>query len=136
LQILVVEDNRADFVMLRLAVSRAGIDCDLVALRDGQEALEFIEARAGTAELPNHILLDLKTPRRTGLELLAWIRAHAPAAHMRVIVLTSSTLDSERTEAERLGIDAYLQKLDSIQGYISLVQQIAALWNLPLRNAA
>ena len=74
----------------------------------------------------SHVLLDLKLPKRTGLSVLAWIRERTPAA--RVVVLTSSDQKSDRDEAARLGVDAYLIKPVDFPVLVELCREVAGVW--------
>lgn len=122
LRVLLVEDDESDVYFLRRALGRAGLEWDLEIARDGDAAVE----RLGREPRPSHVLLDLKLPKRTGLSVLAWIRERTPAA--RVVVLTSSDQKTDRDEAARLGVDAYLIKPVDFPGLVELCREIAGLW--------
>ena len=133
--ILLVEDNPEDVSFLQRALAKAGLSWNLRIADDGQKAIEALSAPQGVGAsselLPSHVLLDLKLPRKSGLEVLAWIRAHPRWKSVPVIVLTSSEVNSDVQGAQSLGIDAYLVKPLTLKGLMETVQQIAATWKLP-----
>jgi CheY-like chemotaxis protein len=93
--ILLVEDNDADVLLTLRAFKRSGISNDIVVVRDGQEALDYLfgqgpYADQATFALPAIILLDLNLPRVSGLEVLRRIRADARMKAQPVVILTSS----------------------------------------------
>jgi two-component system response regulator len=81
-------------------------------------------------------LLDLKMPRRDGLEVLAWMRSKEEFAKLPVIVLTSSRLDSDIARAQQYGIDAYFVKPSDVVAMTGIIKRIAELWKLPMGAAA
>ena len=129
--ILVVEDNRSDVVLLKHAFDAAGVLWDCEVVTDGQYAMDYLSEAMQAGTLPRYVLLDLKTPRRDGLDVLAWMRLFDSLRDVRVIVLTSSSLDEDRSTAERFGIDAYVIKPSNITEYKKTVRRIAELWRLP-----
>jgi CheY-like chemotaxis protein len=133
--ILLVEDNPEDVSFLQRALAKAGLSWNLRVADDGQKAIEELSAPQGagaSSEPPtSHVILDLKLPRKSGLEVLAWIRAHPRWKSVPVIVLTSSEVNSDVQGAQSLGIDAYLVKPLTLKGLMETVQQIAATWKLP-----
>src|SRR5262245_41986239 len=132
--LLIVEDNRADVVLFKRALSLAGVACEPVVARDGKGAFEYLRSRSET-DSAVHLLLDLKLPRISGLELLASIRADDGLQHLPAIVLSSSDLESDIEEAHRLGIDAYLVKPNNMSEFVETAVKIATIWGLPLAPA-
>jgi CheY-like chemotaxis protein len=128
--LLVVEDNRADVVLLRRALAAAGIACDIAVARDGQEAIDYLNSNARAVDTSFHLLVDLKLPRMSGLELLAWVRNSDAFCKLPVIVLTSSNLESDIEQARGLGIDAYLIKPGSMPEFVETATQIGRIWGL------
>jgi DNA-binding response OmpR family regulator len=76
------------------------------------------------------VVLDLKLPRKSGLEVLAWIRSHATLGKTPVIVLTSSEVQSDLQGAQSLGVDAYLVKPLTFAELVEVVRTIAERWKL------
>src|SRR3954452_5165371 len=107
-RILLVEDNPGDSLLFRLALSDAGVDCELAELHDGGAALEFVRAQGGPP--PALIVLDLNLPKASGKEIFAAIRATPVCKPVPVVIWTSSSARSDRTHVENLGVTGYLVK--------------------------
>ena len=131
--ILLVEDDRNDVFFFQRAMEMAGLTCPLRIVRDGREAIDYLSG-AGTFgdrvqfPLPCMVLLDLNLPRQHGLEVLQWIRGHAPDPAVPVIVLTSSTSDRDVREAYRLGANSYLNKPSGSEELVALVRALDVYW--------
>jgi CheY-like chemotaxis protein len=132
--ILLVDDNGEDVGFFKRAAVKAELGCRLMVAEDGQQAIERLSMGEGSGEpaeaRPTHVLLDLKLPRRSGLEVLAWIRNHAALRAMPVIVLTSSEVQSDMHHARTLGIDAYLVKPLTTAELVDVARRIAAQWKI------
>ncbi len=113
--ILLVEDDADDVYFISDALRRSGIELPLHVAKDGQEAVDFlIQAGERVTEVdavnPRLVLLDLNLPRKMGLEVLKWIRQESCWRTIIVIVLTSSTSDSDMNQAYLLGANSYIIK--------------------------
>lgn len=113
LELLVAEDDEMDVILLSRAFKDTGLSHALTFVRDGQEAMDWLDRRGtgsnGTT-LPALTLLDLKMPRRDGLETLAWIRSHPSYRCMPVFIFSSSAHRDDIERAYSLGANAYLVK--------------------------
>lgn len=117
LELLVAEDDELDVILLDRAFKDAGVAHLLTFVRDGQEAMDWLDRRGTGAEsdrLPALTLLDLKMPRRDGLETLAWIRNRAVYRCMPVFIFSSSAHRDDIERAYLLGANAYLVKPASV----------------------
>lgn len=133
-RILLVEDNPDDVHFLRRAFGRIGMTLPMEVAEDGQKAvdvLESSESREPEAR-PTRVLLDLKLPRISGLEVLAWIRSRPRLRELPVIVLTSSNVKSDADQARALGVDDFHVKPISARELEATAQMIVARWGLPL----
>ena len=131
--ILLVEDNPDDVELTRIAFAEAGIDRQLVVVRDGAEALDYLFARgrhAGRegADLPAIVLLDLNLPKVDGREVLQAIRGDARTRALPVVVLTTSDepFDVEATYA--LGVNSYIRKPVDFERFVWAVKQVGLYW--------
>src|SRR5690606_16551490 len=112
---LLVEDNASDEKLTRLAFQRSGVPSELVVVRDGAEALDWLfgtgrhEGRDLTL-LPALVLLDLKMPRVGGLEVLRRIRSDPRTGVVPVVVLTASREDEDVLQSYARGANAYVRK--------------------------
>lgn len=137
--ILLVEDDSNDEELGRLALEENSIKCELVVMRDGPEALDYLWAR-GThvgrdgSILPQVVLLDLKLPKLSGMEVLRQIRAHPRTRYLPVVVFTSSKEDSDLAECYRLGANAYVQKPIDFAEFSAALQQIGIFWIIANRT--
>jgi CheY-like chemotaxis protein len=114
-RILLIEDAENDVVLLRRVLAKTGLAARLEVVTDGEMAIRWLteqlaDAENGRAVLPRAILLDLKLPGVSGLEVLRWIRAQSQLDRTIVGICSSSGIDAHVTEASGLGADAYLLK--------------------------
>jgi CheY-like chemotaxis protein len=131
--ILLVEDNPDDVLLTQRAVRKAGLQVSLCVVNDGDEAVAYLE---GTGQYhdrrtwphPSVILLDLKLPKRSGLEVLRWIRHRPELAGIPVVVLTSSTEDEDIKQAYEAGANSYLQKPVVFTGLVQLLGMLDLYW--------
>jgi|SRR5579883_3453732 CheY-like chemotaxis protein len=118
-QILVIEDNPADVDLLRRAFLEHGMTGQIVAIEDGELALQFLEGLRAKPDI-GLVILDLNIPRLDGIEVLSRFRAHPLMAHVPVVVFTSSGSPAEKNRAMTLGVEAYLRKPMELDGYMAV----------------
>jgi CheY-like chemotaxis protein len=130
-RILVVEDNQADVFLLRHALDEHGKEYQLEVLRDGGEALRFVEHQRVLASDPNPcaIVLDLHLPKHDGAAVLKAIRDEPTLAHIQVVALTSFASPTEEKEVRELGIRLYRAKPTDLDEWIRLAGDILAICN-------
>lgn len=131
--VLVIEDDANDVLFIRRALKKAGIACAQHLVSDGDSALEYLEGRGQYADrtafpLPTLVLLDLKLPRRSGLEVLEAIQHHPLRSRMVVVVLTSSRQAGDVDRAYALGANSYLVKPISPASLGELVGALGLYW--------
>jgi two-component system, response regulator len=131
--ILLVEDNPDDVVLTELAFKKGHITNRLAVVVDGQEALDFLYSQGNYAdrdpyEAPALVLLDLKLPYVSGLDVLKKIRADKNTSLLPVVILTSSIEDKDRTESFRLGANDFILKPTGLSLFVEAIQQISAKW--------
>ena len=137
--ILLVEDDSNDEELGRLALSENSIKCNLVVAHDGPEALDYLWARGAysgrnTGQPPKVVLLDLKLPKLSGIEVLRQIRNHPRTRHVPVVVFTSSKEENDLIECYRLGANAYVQKPIDFAEFSAALQQICIFWVIANRT--
>ena len=125
-RILHVEDCADDVTLVGLAFRKAGIPVEIEVAYDGDQAVDVLASR--TSPLPHCVLLDIKLPTKTGLELLSWIRSQPRLKRLPVVMLTSSQLPKDINDAYDLGANSYLVKPPSLEMLVSLAQTIAHYW--------
>ena len=131
--ILLVEDNQDDEELTLRALSRNNITNHVQVVRDGQEALDWLEATGPHAgrdpdEVPALILLDLKLPKIDGLEVLRRLRANPRTALVPVVILTSSKEDRDRASGYQSGANSYVQKPVDFTQFVDAVRQLGMYW--------
>jgi CheY-like chemotaxis protein len=130
LPILLVEDNPMDVDLTRRAFFRHNLANPLEVARDGQEAVDYITRWNVGDPLPAVILLDLKLPKVSGLEVLRAIRADRRFSVVPVVILTSSAEDQDIFEAYSLGANSYIVKPVDFDKFIDVARQIELYWTV------
>jgi CheY-like chemotaxis protein len=133
--LLLVEDNPSDEELTLRALTKQKVLNDIVVVRDGVEALEFLfgEGKYEGRDLsrqPDVILLDLKLPRLGGLEVLQRIRADERTKVLPVVVLTSSSQEEDIISSYRLGANSYVRKPVKFADFTEAVRQLGIYWLL------
>ena len=131
-RILLVEDKARDAELTLAALEEHNLANEVVVVRDGVEALDYLYRRgefAGRApELPVMVLLDIKMPRLNGLEVLRTIKADPQLKRLPVIMLTSSREEPDLVQAYELGVNAYVVKPVDFRQFSDAVEQIGVFW--------
>jgi CheY-like chemotaxis protein len=131
--ILLVEDNEDDVFLMERAVQGAGIRNRMVVVEDGQEAVNYLSGAGKYSDrtkfpLPAIVFLDLKLPFKSGLEVLAWIRAQPELQNLVVVVLTSSNEPSDVKRAYALGANSYLVKPPTPEQLVDMAKSFKWYW--------
>lgn len=131
--ILLVEDNPDDEELTLRALARNNIGNQVVVVRDGQDAVDYLEATGPYASrdpnnVPALILLDLKLPKIDGLEVLRRLRARPRTAIVPVVILTSSKEDRDRARGYYGGANSYVQKPVDFSAFVDAVRQLGMYW--------
>ncbi len=131
--ILYVEDDDNDVTLLRHVFAKAGIRNSLHTVHDGQAAMDYLAGNAHFADraqhpLPGLMLLDLKLPYRSGMEVLAWLRRQQQFRRLPVVVFTSSSRPTDVAQAYDAGANGYLVKPNSLEELAALVKAVRDFW--------
>jgi two-component system response regulator len=139
--ILLVEDNPDDEELTLRALRHAKIANDVVVARDGSEAIEHLLGDDGRdpATLPAVVLLDLKLPKLSGIDVLRRLRADPRTKLLPVVVLTSSSEDEDMLRSYECGANSYVRKPVEFAAFAAAVAQLGVYWMLlnqtpPRRN--
>jgi two-component system, chemotaxis family, response regulator Rcp1 len=124
-RILLVEDNAGDVRLTREALREAEVAVDLVAVPDGDQALEFLR---GEGARPDLILLDLNLPKKNGLEVLEEIKRDPELRRTPVIMLTTSSSARDIAACYDRGVNCYVVKPLDLDDFTRLVQAINGFW--------
>jgi hypothetical protein len=134
--ILIVEDNPMDVDLTVRAFKRRKVTNPIEIARDGDEALAWIPRWEAGAPLPVVILLDLKLPKVNGLEVLKQLKAHPKLRAIPVVVLTTSTEETDVKTAYHLGANSYIVKPVDFDKFVDVAAQIDLYWTMLNRPPA
>jgi CheY-like chemotaxis protein len=131
--ILLVEDSPDDALLIQRAFRKANLANPVQLVRDGEEAVAYLKGAPPFDDrsrfpLPVFMLLDLKLPRRSGLEVLAWVRQESPVRRLPVVVLTSSRESVDVNRAYDLGVNSYLTKPVGFEALLEMVKNVNLYW--------
>ena len=131
-RILLVDDSPRDTEMALDALAQHNLANEVVALRDGVEALDYLYRRgqfAGRANgQPAVVLLDLKMPKVNGLEVLRQMKSDPQLKTIPVVVLTSSREEQDLAQSYHLGANAFIVKPVQFQAFVEAVKLVGAFW--------
>ncbi|MBD2448519.1 response regulator [Nostoc sp. FACHB-152] len=131
--ILLVEDDARDILLIKRAFRRAGITNPLQVVRDGDTAVLYLAGEAPYSDrsiypLPALILLDLKLPRRSGAEVLKWLRQQPGIKRLPVVILTASQEHTDVNYLYDLGANAYMVKPVAFDNLVEIVAIVNKHW--------
>ena len=134
-KILLVEDNRDDEDLARLDIEFSGVSCQVQVARDGAEALEMLIGSnpvqlKGSDALPRLVLLDLKMPKVSGLDVLKRMRSHPRTKNVPVVILTSSSERRDLADAYASGANSYIRKPVDLEDFNRIMSGICSYWLL------
>ena len=134
LEVLLVEDDPDDVELTLHSLAEARITNPIQVARDGEEALDYIFCRgtqAGREDIPPRlILLDLKLPKISGLQVLREIKADPRTMGIPVVILTSSGEERDLIEGYRLGVNSYIQKPVDFAQFRKIIREMGYYWLL------
>jgi CheY-like chemotaxis protein len=130
--ILLVEDNPNDLELTLVALERSQLANEVIVLRDGAEALDYLFRRDAYADRvdgnPAVLLLDLKLPKVDGLQVLEAIRQSEDLRSIPVVMLTSSREEPDLSRAYQLGVNAYVVKPVEFKEFVSAISDLGIFW--------
>ena len=133
-RILIVEDDPNDVELTLTALDEYKLANEVVVTRDGEEALDYLYCRGNfktrSSDNPSVLLLDLKLPKRDGLEVLREIKSDEKFKMIPVVVLTSSHEEKDVVASYRLGVNAYVVKPVDFHEFVNAVKELGMFWAL------
>jgi Response regulators consisting of a CheY-like receiver domain and a winged-helix DNA-binding domain len=131
--ILHVEDDPNDALLFQHACRKAGVSFELQSVNDGDQAIAYLCGQEKFSDREKHpfpelILLDLKMPRLSGFDVLAWLRNEGGCRNVPVIILTSSNHESDIKRAYDLGANSYLVKPVGFDALVEVAKTIHGYW--------
>ena len=135
IEVLLIEDNETDAELTIRALKKKNLANNLVWVKDGEEALEFIFAtgrysKREVQDLPKLILLDLRMPKVDGMEVIRKIKSDSRTNKIPVVVLTSSKEDKDIVESYDLGVNSYVSKPVEFDEFTEAVSTLGLYWML------
>lgn len=130
--ILLVEDDKRDLELTLVALERSQLANDVVVVRDGAQALDYLRREGQHADRvegnPAVILLDLKLPKVNGLEVLRVVRSTPALRSIPVVMLTSSQEESDVLKSYELGVNAYVVKPVDFKQFVAAIADLGVFW--------
>ena len=135
IEVLLVEDNETDAELTIRTLKKKNLANNLVWVKDGEEALEFIFATGRYSkremhDLPKLVLLDLRMPKVDGMEVLRKIKSDERTNKIPIVVLTSSKEDEDIVESYNLGVNSYVSKPVEFEEFTNAVSTLGLYWML------
>ncbi len=133
-KILLAEDNPMDVELTLAAMEESNLVNRVVVVRDGVETLEYLRREGPFADrdpgLPAVLLLDIKMPRKDGIEVLREIRSDPQLRLLPVVMLTSSREDRDLLNSYVSGVNAYVVKPVNFDGFLDAIKQLGMFWGV------
>lgn len=128
--LILIEDDANDVLLFQKAISKNELNVKLVILRDGEKAISYLGRKKETdnPENPDLILLDLKLPRKSGFEVLEWIKSDPNLCFTPVVILSSSKQTQDVRTAYDLGANSYLVKPTGFSELNELISDLGSYW--------
>jgi len=131
--VLLADDDPNDVFLLQRAFQKTNIANPLRVVRDGEEAMAYLSGQDQYADRQRHplpvlLLLDLKMPRKSGFEVLRWLRQQAGLKRLPVVVLTSSNQSPDINKAFALGANSYIVKPGGFDSLVEMVKNLNLYW--------
>jgi CheY-like chemotaxis protein len=131
-RILLADDSPRDTELALDALAQHNLANEVVAVRDGTEALDYLHRRGQFADRaegqPVVVLLDLKMPKVDGIEVLRQMKSHPQLKLIPVVVLTSSREEQDLVNSYELGVNAYIVKPVDFREFVEAVKQVGVFW--------
>ncbi len=133
MEVLLIEDKRSDAEMTIRALTKNNITTNIVHVKDGKAALDFLFGTGAFAskdlsKKPKLVILDLKMPKVSGLEVLKRIKENELTKEIPVVVLTSSNENSDIKKCYELGVNSYVVKPVAFDDFTKVVSELGLYW--------
>lgn len=130
IHILLVEDNEGDILLTQEAFEEAKILTRLSVVRDGKEAMDFLnkQGKHTNAEMPDMVLLDVNLPKKNGHEVLKYIKGSDGLKHMPVIMLTTSSSPKDINLSYNNYANCFITKPVDVNEFIGVIATIENFW--------
>jgi CheY-like chemotaxis protein len=126
-RILIIDDNEADLFLVKEALRREGLDCDVISITDGAQAIAFLCGTGADANCPDCIVLDINLPKVGGDQVLKTIREHPPVADVPILVWSSSLRTETEDLKDRSGAAIFMEKPTDLREFLGVGATIRSL---------
>ncbi|HEY2495788.1 MAG TPA: response regulator [Candidatus Angelobacter sp.] len=132
--VLLVEDDSFDVQLIKTALGRTPGEINLIRVDDGDKAVDYLSGVAPYDDrkkypIPLTMILDIKLPKRSGLEVLQWLRDQSgPICRLPILMLTSSSHQVDINRAFERGVNAYFTKPESVKELTSMLGEFKNFW--------
>jgi CheY-like chemotaxis protein len=130
--ILLVEDDKRDLELTLIALEKSQLANEVIVMRDGEQALEYLRREGAHADRtegnPAVVLLDLKLPKVTGLEVLQHVRSDPALRAVPIVMLTSSQEEADVLRSYELGVNAYVVKPVAFDQFVTAIADLGVFW--------
>jgi len=131
--VLLVDDREDDVVLSQQAFARATVPNQLLSVRDGAEAIAYLQGDGQYANreefpLPDLLLLDINMPKVDGFGVLKWVRSNPTLSNLRVVMLTTSDQMNDIDKAYAMGVNSYVVKPVRFNSFVELVGFLLRFW--------
>ena len=131
--VLLAEDNEADQHLARRVLAHGRVRCDVRVVPNGEEALAYLRGEGGYADRvahprPHLLLLDVRMPRKTGIEVLRAMKRDPVLKMIPAVMLTTSSADEDLVGSYTAGCNSFIQKPADLPEFIQVLEQLAVYW--------
>ncbi len=128
IQILLVEDNEGDILLTSEAFADSRIHNKMSVIKDGKAAITFFECLTDKRDMPDLILLDINLPKKSGHEVLHYLKSSDDFKHIPVIMLTTSSSEKDILNSYQNYVNCYITKPIDLNDFLSAVTKIEDFW--------
>jgi len=128
MNILLIEDNEGDVILTTEALEETRLIKKLKVIKDGEAAIKFFEGIAAPADLPDIVLLDINLPKKSGHEVLAYIKGSESLNHIPVIMLTTSSSERDIMRCYKNMVNCYLIKPLEVADFMDSIKKLGEFW--------
>lgn len=133
ISVLLVEDNPGDVRLIREAFRSLSIDPSIHVVTDGVDAIDYLRGSDRGFDIPDLIILDLSLPRKSGLEVLAEIKATPEIRQIPVLILSSSAADADVRKSYDLHANSYIVKPADLTQVMTVIKSVSDFWMSTVR---
>lgn len=127
--LLLAEDDDDDYLLIEKALKKAGVNLELLRVKNGEEALEYLNnSNNNVKEKTSLILLDLNMPKKNGHEVLQAIKTTPALKNIPVVILTTSNSEDDIAKCYQQGANSYLVKPSGYKELVSMVENLKNYW--------